>query len=107
MTAEELQKPPTEIETAEALAAIKDVAHGRGIDVIRRLAFQRDKLDSEVEYLRDVLEDLGCYEMKWRMMPNGMRGWYCDGYLTDAKMDAWCNHEAMVTPEVIEREHRT
>ena len=51
----ELETPPTEIEIAELNHAIKDFGPLGG--VLGRLAFQRDKLEAEVERLKgEMLE---------------------------------------------------
>jgi len=48
----DLEQPPNEIEIAEVLSILKDENLLEAHDVIRRLAFQMDKLKAELERWR-------------------------------------------------------
>lgn len=55
MTNEELATPPTDLEVAELLAAASRPDYQlskKGLDVLRRLAFDRDRLKAENEQLK-------------------------------------------------------
>ena len=54
----DLQKPPTEAEIAEAIAASKSYIGVCHASVIRRLAFERDGLAAEIERLRAGLRGI-------------------------------------------------
>jgi hypothetical protein len=55
MTPEELTKPVTELELANVMAALTH-AWPAGNDIVRRLAFERDMLKSQVESLNRLLD---------------------------------------------------
>ncbi len=49
---DDLMKPPTSIEVAELIDAVKHEAHGVGLTVLRRLALHRDRQTTEIEGLK-------------------------------------------------------